>query len=385
MFKRYKMKFVIAPDKFKGSLSGAEFCEAAESAIYKVFPDASVVKKPLADGGDGTLDVVRDYLDAIEVGALVHDPLFRKIEAKYLLSSDQKTAYIEMSEASGYKLLNEAEMNCMHTSSLGTGELIADALQKGAKKIILGIGGSATNDGGMGMATALGYRFLDKDGTDLEPVGKNLAAVHSIDDAKVEPILSQVEIKVACDVTNPFYGALGAAKIYGPQKGASKKEVELLDKGLQHFAEVVRNTYGTDLQVIPGTGAAGGMGGGTLVFLGAELASGIDLILEMADLEQALVGADWVITGEGQLDGQTASGKTIMGVLKSANAKNIPVAALCGAVSMSIDELKKMGLQYAVSILTEIGDLEQAKKDSSKNLELAAYNFANLLKSSLNQ
>ncbi|KQC30335.1 glycerate kinase [Flagellimonas eckloniae] len=374
------MKFVIAPDKYKGSLSGREFCEAVDSGIKMVFPNALVIKKPLADGGDGTLEVVKDYLNASEVKIVVNDPLFRKIEAKYLLSKDKKTAYIEMSEASGYALLNKDEMNCMHTSSLGTGELIADALKNGVKAIILGIGGSATNDGGMGTAVALGYKFLDEYGNELKPIGENLIKVKEIDTSRIISILSDVEIKVACDVANPFYGENGAAKIYGPQKGASKEEVEFLDEGLRNLADVMKTTFDIDVQKIAGAGAAGGMGGGAMVFLDANLTSGIDLIMELANFKNTIEDADWIITGEGQLDHQTISGKTITGVLKSAKSKNVPVAALCGSVDVSINEIQEMGLDYAVSILNKIHDWEEAKASSHKNLEQAAYNFANLLK-----
>ena len=237
------MKFVVAPDKYKGSLTGHQFCEAVESGIKRVFPKADILKKPLADGGDGTIEVVRDYLKASPVKLVVNDPLFRDITSEYLLSKDGKTAFIEMSEASGYKLLTKKEMNCMHTTSLGTGQMIVDAMERGAEQIILGIGESATNDGGMGMATALGYEFLDGDGKILDPVGKHLIKVKAINKNKVHDKLGKVKIKVACDVTNPLYGENGAAKIYGPQKGASKEEVEYLDKGLENFAKVLHSTF----------------------------------------------------------------------------------------------------------------------------------------------
>lgn len=374
------MKFVLAPDKYKGSLSGEQFCEAVESGIRMVFPDAIIIKKPLADGGDGTIEVVKHYLNASEVKITVKDPLFRNVDAGYLLSNDKKTAFIEMSEASGYKLLAKNEMNCMRTTSFGTGELIEDALNKGVKEIVLGIGGSATNDGGMGMATALGYEFLDSDGTKLKPTGENLIKVKEIVEKGVHKGLSQTKFKVACDVNNPLYGENGAAKIYGPQKGASEEEVRFLDQGLKNFAEVIQSTFKVDVQSISGSGAAGGMGAGTMVFLNAVLTSGVDLVMEMADFENALADTDWIITGEGQLDGQTSSGKTIDGVLKLAIKKNIPVAAFCGSVGISVDEIKALGLTYAVSILNEIGDLEDAKNNSFKNLEQATYNFASLLK-----
>lgn len=374
------MKFVLAPDKYKGSLTGQDFCNAVESGIKKVFSTAEILKKPLADGGDGTIEVVRHYLNASSIPLLVKDPLFRDITAHYLLSEDKRTAFIEMSEASGYKLLDKEEMNCMHTTSLGTGEMILDALEKGARKIVLGIGGSATNDGGMGMAQALGYSFLDKNGKVLEPVGKNLGFVEKINVENVRPQLSKATIQVACDVNNPFYGENGAAKIYGPQKGASKEEIELLDQGLEHFAKMLHQVFRVDVQKIAGAGAAGGVGGGAVVFLKADLISGVDLVMQMANFDEVLKDADWVITGEGQLDGQTFSGKTINGVIHAAKQKGIPVAAFCGSVSLSIDEMKQMGLDYAVSILNQVGNLDEAKTKSYQNLELASYNFAHLLK-----
>ncbi|SHG73180.1 glycerate kinase [Flagellimonas flava] len=374
------MKFVVAPDKYKGSLTGFQFCEAVENGLKMVFAKSEIIKKPLADGGDGTLEVVKEYLDANKETIKVKDPLFREIEASYLLSKHKGIAYIEMSEASGYKLLDKSELNCMDTTTVGTGEMIADALKKGAKEIVLGIGGSATNDAGMGMASALGYVFKDKDGNTLNPIGRNLEKVFRIDGSEALPKLKTAKIKVACDVNNPLYGKNGAAYVYGPQKGASTKEVELLDTGLRNFAEVIREFSDMDMQSISGAGAAGGMGAGAVVFLDAELTSGVDLIMEMAQFQEALQDADWIITGEGQLDGQTLSGKTINGVLKMAKQRNIPVAALCGSVDISVQEMQRLGLSYAVSILNQIGSLEQAKAKSFQNLEQASFNFAQLLK-----
>ncbi|MEM9648943.1 MAG: glycerate kinase [Bacteroidota bacterium] len=374
------MKFVVAPDKYKGSLTGFQFCEAVESGLKMVFPSAEIIKKPLADGGDGTLEVVKEYLEASEETVEVKDPLFRKVKANYLFSKHKGIAYIEMSEASGYKLLDKSELNCMETTTVGTGQMIADALKKGAKEIVLGIGGSATNDAGMGMASALGYIFKDKEGNELKPIGRNLQEVHRIDGSEVDPKLKKARVKVACDVNNPLYGKNGAAYVYGPQKGASTKEVALLDAGLQSFAEVIQAFSGLDVQSIPGAGAAGGMGAGAVVFLDAKLTSGVDLIMEMAQFEAALQNADWIITGEGQLDGQTASGKTIEGVIRMAKTKKIPVAALCGSLNISIAGIQQLGLDYAVSILNEIGTLEQAKAQSFQNLEQASFNLAQLLK-----
>ncbi|WP_420321217.1 glycerate kinase [Flagellimonas sp.] len=373
------MKFIVAPDKYKGSLTGKQFCGIVEKGIRRVFPNAKIVHMPLADGGDGTMEVVKHYLNASTQNTIVRDPLFRDIESGYLISKDKKVAFIEMSEASGYKLLKKEELNCMRTTSYGMGQLIAHAIQQGAIEIVLGIGGSATNDGGMGMASALGYQFLDKKGNELSPIGENLVQVERIDVSNVLQGLKNVEFKVACDVNNPFYGKDGAAYVYAPQKGASPEDVVFLDKGLQHFAKLVQEQFGIDVQQIPGAGAAGGMGAGAKVFLNATLTSGINLIKEMADFDKAIDGADWIITGEGKLDGQTLSGKTIDGVVQSAKRKNVPVAALCGSVAVSVNEINAMGLDYVTSILNEIGTLDQAKSNSPGNLELASYNFARLL------
>ena len=374
------MKFVIAPDKFKGSLTGFEFCDAVEEGIKMVFKDAEILKKPLADGGDGTMEVAKYYIKGETVIVTVNDPLFRPINASYLYSDETKIAYIEMAEASGLKLLNVDEFNCMETTTSGTGELIYDALEKGATEIILGIGGSATNDGGMGMANALGYRFLDDNGQELIPIGKNLSKVKSIDDSNKNNRLDSVKIKVACDVTNPFYGLQGAAYIYGAQKGASENEIIYLNQGLCNFAEIIKNRYKIDLQKVSGAGAAGGVGGGAFVFLNGELISGNNLIKELADFDIAIKGADWIITGEGQLDEQTLSGKTIDGVVTSAKMNKIPVAALCGSVSISVEQQQKFGLAYVASIVRGISTLKEAMEHSKDNLVNAAFNFASLIK-----
>lgn len=374
------MKFVIAPDKFKGSLTGFEFCDAVEEGLLMVFNDAEILKKPLADGGDGTMKVAKHYIKGETVTITVNDPLFRPINASYLYSDETKIAYIEMAEASGLKLLNVDEFDCMETTTSGTGELIYDALEKGTTEIILGIGGSATNDGGMGMANALGFRFLDEKGLELSPIGKHLSKVKTIDDSNKHHRLDGVKVKVACDVTNPFYGLQGAAYIYGAQKGASENEIILLNQGLCNFAEIIKNRYEIDLQKVSGSGAAGGVGGGALVFLNGELISGNNLVKELADFDNAINGADWIITGEGQLDEQTLSGKTIDGVVKSAKSKNIPVAALCGSVSISVAQQQKFGLNYVASIVRGISTLNQAMEQSRDNLVNAAFNFASLLK-----
>lgn len=374
------MKFVIAPDKFKGSLTGFEFCHAVEVGLRMVFPDANILKMPLADGGDGTIEVVRHYLKGEKITIKVNDPLFRPVSASYVYSPETNIAYIEMAEASGLKLLKHTERNCMQASTFGTGELIVDALEKGATEIILGIGGSATNDGGMGMAKALGYLFLDKNGQELKSIGSNLIAVKKVAESNIHPLLGKVKVKVACDVSNPFHGSMGAAKIYAEQKGASAGEVELLDEGLRNYAKIINGQYGIDLQKIAGSGAAGGIGGAAVVFLNGQLTPGIDLIKEMANFEKAIQDVDWIITGEGQLDAQTLSGKTIKGVVNSARKKHIPVAALCGSTSITIEQQKEFGLTYVMSIVRGISTLKEAMENSHVNLVHATYNFARILK-----
>lgn len=374
------MKFVLAPDKFKGSLTGMEFCDTAEVAIRKVFPNAEIIKKPLADGGDGTIEVVKAYLNANEISVRVSDPLFRKIDSRYLFSERQKIAFIEMSEASGYRLLKKGELNCMNTTTLGTGELIADAVKRGATDIVLGIGGSATNDGGMGVAHALGHRFLDKNNKELDPVGRNLAEVVSIDSKKVMPEMKGTRVRVACDVENPFYGPNGAAHVYAPQKGASEEEILILDQGLQSFAKVLAQHFEMDIQTKPGAGAAGGLGGGAMAFLSAALISGIDFVKDIANFENSIKDAHWIITGEGKLDRQTLSGKTIAGVLESAQIHNTDVAAFCGIVDLSLSEQEELGLTYCTSILRDFQTLEEAKKLSAENLMYSIYNFCKVLK-----
>jgi glycerate kinase len=374
------MKFVIAPDKFKGSLSGIEFCNAAEKGIKNIFPNATIVKIPLADGGDGTIDALQHTLQGEKTEVLVNNPLSNPVLATYLYVSKTQTAIIEMAEASGLRLLKTSELNCMQSSSFGTGELILDAINRGAKNIILGIGGSATNDAGIGIATALGFRFLDKKKQVITPTGENLNQISEIDDSQVNPLLKNTSIQVACDVSNPLHGKNGAAHIYSKQKGASEKEIILLDEGLLHFSNIIQNTYTIDCNIISGAGAAGGLGAGSVIFLNAKLQSGIELIKTITKFDTIIQNADWIITGEGKLDNQTLSGKTIAGILKSAHKKNIPVAAFCGAVTISKKEQNSLGLKYVSAISEDSNDLQHAMQQSSKNLELSISNFCRSLK-----
>lgn len=376
------MKIVIAPDKFKGSLTGFEFCDAVEEGLLMALPDIEILKRPLADGGDGTIDVIKYYTDGERISVKANDSLFRPLDTFYIFSKTEGVAFIEMAEISGLKLLSESERNCMQTTSLGFGELIVDAIERGAKELILGIGGSATNDGGIGMAHALGFRFLDADSKELQPIGSNLINIKKIATSNVHPKIGKVHVKVACDVSNPLYGPNGAAHIYAEQKGACKEEIELLNKGLENYAKVFQDTFGRDVQNIKGAGAAGGMGAGASVFLEAELISGIDLIKDIADFDASLKNADWIITGEGQLDLQTLSGKTISGVLTSAKRMDIPVAALCGAVKIEKEKIRFTGLNYVTAISEGCKNLEEAISNAYPNLVKAAEKFGKKLASS---
>ena len=373
------MKIVLAPDKFKGSLTGMQFCKAVEESIKKVMPNSEIISLPLADGGDGTIDVLEYHLKGNRVSVKVNNPLFRPIETTYLYMDSIKTAFIEMASASGMALLKPKERNCFHTTSLGTGELIKDAIEHGAKTIILGIGGSATNDCGIGMATALGYKFEDKHGGVLSPIGKNLSKIYQINTKEVPKILSKIDFKVACDVTNPLFGENGAAYVYGPQKGATHKQIEHLDEGLKHISKVFISQFGKDVQNIKGAGAAGGMGAGTMMFLNAELKSGIDLVKGLIDFDTKTKNADWIITGEGKLDNQTLSGKTIQGVLATAAHYQIPVAALCGSISLSKTEADDFGISYSDSVIEMSSSFDDAMLNGYKYLSKMATRFAEKL------
>lgn len=373
------MKIVLAPDKFKGSLTGIQFCDIVEGSLRKVLPDVEILSLPLSDGGDGTIEILEYHLNGKLVNIKVNNPLFRPINTTYLYMEAIKTAFVEMAGASGMALLKPEEQNCFHTTTLGTGEVILDAIKKGAKTIILGIGGSATNDCGIGMANALGYKFEDKNGVELKTIGKNLSKIQHINTDDVIEDLNNIDFKVACDVTNALYGEQGAAYIYGPQKGASENEIKQLDEGLKNISHVFIKQFGKNIQNIKGAGAAGGMGAGAMVFLNAELKSGIDLIKGLIGFDERIQGANWIITGEGKLDNQTLSGKTIQGVLTSAKKHQIPLAALCGSVSLSNENAKKLGISYSDAVINQAKNLDDAMKNSKEYLSKMATKFAETL------
>ena len=369
------MKIVIAPDKFKNSLSGREFCDIVEAGIKQVEPHADIIKLPLADGGDGTIDVVNHYLKGSVVNVKVKGPFFQPIEASYLFSESKRIAFIEMAEASGVKLLNPEQLDCKNATTFGTGELILHAIKNGAAKIILGLGGSATNDCGIGMAAALGYQFFDEHHTEVVPVGANLSKIAYINSSNVIKALDHIEFEVACDVTNPLFGEQGAAYVYAAQKGANPDDVQMLDKGLKDFSNILNTTYGVDVQAIKGAGAAGGMGVATIVFLNGEFVEGIKLIKDIADFNTSVLGADWIISGEGKLDDQTLAGKTIDGILKSVVDKKTKVAVVCGVIELDKHRLKEIGISYASSVVDHAVDLNDALLNTAQHLRKMSVDF----------
>ncbi len=362
-------KIIIAPDSFKGSLTSTEVANAIEEAIVKVYPNCETVKTPIADGGEGTMDTLVCALGGEKVNVNVHDPLMRPIEVEYGLVNEPKTAIIEMASASGITLLHKNEQNPSTTTTFGTGEIIKDALKRGCRSFLIGIGGSATNDAGTGMLRALGYRFLDKNGKETNGTGASLQAICSIDCSAILPELKESEFKIACDVNNPFSGENGAAYVYAPQKGASEQMIKELDEGMENFRKLIEAERKIDLNTIEGAGAAGGLGGGFVAFLNAELKSGIDMILEAVNFEKHLQDANLVITGEGKLDKQTAMGKAASGILDAASEHNVPVIAIGGSVE-DIETLNNRGFVSLFSIVPYPISLDKAieKNEARKNI-----------------
>ena len=322
-------KVVVASDSFKGCLSSAQVADAVEKGIHEVYPDCEVVKLAVADGGEGTMEALAATLGGSIVEVQVQDPLGRPVTSEYAIV-DGTAAVIEMSRASGLTLLKEEERNPMLTSTFGTGELIADALHKGCRKFLIGIGGSATNDAGTGMLEALGYRFMDAEGNVLKGRGESLGKIKHIDSSNAVEGLKNSSFIVACDVDSTFCGPKGAAYIYGQQKGATPDMVRELDEGMQAFSRLIYKETGTDVMTIEGAGAAGGLGGALKAFLDADLKKGADMVLDAVCFDQTIEDADLVITGEGKIDSQTLNGKLPSAVARRASARNIPVMAICG-------------------------------------------------------
>ncbi|MCE3183141.1 MULTISPECIES: glycerate kinase [Enterococcus] len=372
--------FVLAPDSFKESMSAKNACEAMERGIRKVFPESKVIQVPMADGGEGTVDALVDGINGTKIEVMVSGPIpSEKIKAYYGLLADESTAVIEMAKANGIELLAENKRNPLLTSTYGTGEMIKDALDKGVKKIIIGIGGSVTNDGGAGMAQALGVQFLDKNDKELPVGGGALSELAKVDVSTIDPRLKETEVVIASDVTNPLTGPNGASFVFGPQKGATPDMVKKLDENLVHYAAVIQKNLGIDIKDQPGSGAAGGLGAGLLVFTGAKMESGVDLVIQLTHLEEKIVQADYVFTGEGGMDFQTKFGKAPYGVAKIAKRYDKPVFACAGYIGEQVDILYEEGMTAIFGILDQAGPLKQALQAGESNLERTVENIVRVL------
>lgn len=361
------MRIVVAPDSFKGSLSSIEVANAMEQGILSLFPDAVVIKIPIADGGEGTIDALVTATGGRMMRTEVMGPLGGLVKASWGILGDEKTAVIEMAAASGLPLVPQGERNPLITTTYGTGQLIKAALDHGIRKLIIGIGGSATNDGGAGMARALGVKFFDSLDNELPSGGAALKSLAKIDLSKIDPRLAETSILVACDVDNPLCGPRGASAVYGPQKGATPAMVSELDQALRHYANISKLSLGKDIAESPGAGAAGGLGAGMMIFTSAQLRPGVQIVLEATNFEDKVKHADLVITGEGRTDFQTAHGKAPVGVAKLAMKYNVPTVCLSGGLGSGCDEVYKHGIDGLMSIVPQPMTLEECI-DSSEEL-----------------
>ncbi|MTH45768.1 glycerate 2-kinase [Intestinirhabdus alba] len=370
------MKIVIAPDSYKESLSATEVAQAIEKGFREIFPDAQYVCVPVADGGEGTVEAMIAATQGSERCARVTGPLGETVNASWGLSGDGKTAFIEMAAASGLALVPPEKRNPLITTSRGTGELILQALDSGATSIIIGIGGSATNDGGAGMVQALGARLCDASGADIGYGGGSLSALSSIDISGLDPRLKQCVIRVACDVTNPLVGDQGASRIFGPQKGANEARILELDRNLAHYAEVIKRSLGVEVKDVPGAGAAGGMGAALMAFLGAELKSGIEIVIQALNLEAHIRDCTLVVTGEGRIDSQSVHGKVPVGIASVAKKYHKPVIGIAGSLTRDVEVVHQYGIDAVFSVLTRIGTLEEAFRGAFDNIYRASRNIA---------
>lgn len=363
------MKIIAAPNAFKECLSAPDVASAIAQGALNIVNDLEVVCIPLADGGDGTTEALVAARDGSYMEIEVSDPLFRKVSAQYGLIDDGQTAVMEMAAASGLWRLAIEEKNPMRTSTFGTGEMIRDALDRNVETIIIGIGGSATTDAGIGMAQALGYELLDSENQPIEATGEGMNQLKKINSTHLHPRLKQVKIYVACDVNNPMLGPEGAAPVYGPQKGATPEVVKILEDGLANVADCWIRDLNVSVHEYPGSGAAGGLGAGLMAFCGAELRSGFDLIADYAQLDHALEGASLAITGEGKIDGSTQFGKVPVGVARRAKQMNVPAIALAGSISGEVASLYEEGICALFSIVPGPVTLDEALDQAELNIK----------------
>jgi len=374
------VRIIVAPDSYKGSVSALGVAQAMERGILKIHPDADVLKVPIADGGEGTVEA----LVAATGGELRHqdvaDPLGRRIRAHWGILGDGRTAVIEMASASGLPLLASEERDPLRTTTYGTGELLRAALDAGLRKIIIGIGGSATNDGGAGMARALGVRFTDAAGSELPDGGGALARLAAVDLSRIDPRLAESDIVVACDVDNPLCGPRGASAVFGPQKGATPALVTELDAALRHFATVAQAATGRSVAETAGAGAAGGMGAGLMLFSPAKLRPGVEIVLDAVRFGETVKGADFVITGEGRTDFQTAFGKAPVGVAKAAKLHRVPVFCLSGSLGEGADETLAQGIDAVMSICDRPMALDECMARGEELIEAATARLCRILR-----
>ncbi|HCJ58771.1 MAG TPA: glycerate kinase [Clostridiaceae bacterium] len=365
------MKIIIASDSYKGSLSSSEVADACEAGIKKVI-EAEIVKMTIADGGEGTVDALVEARGGSYEHLVVSDPIGRNIKAKYGVIGD--AAVIEMAAASGLTLLKEDERNPLITTTYGTGQLIKGALDSGCRRIYIGIGGSATNDGGMGMAQALGVSFTDMAGNELGNGGGELSKLYDIDIKNLDPRILDTEIIIISDVTNPLCGEKGASNVYGPQKGADKEMIKILDNNLLHYSNIIRERLNKDILDVPGSGAAGGLGGGLIAILNAKICRGIETVLDLIGIDEHLKDSDLVITGEGKIDGQSIFGKVPVGVGKRAMKYNVPAIAIVGSVGEDYEKVYEHGINAVIDIVNRPMKLSEAVENASCLIEKAAEN-----------
>lgn len=373
------MKIVIAPDSFKESMTAMEAANAIEEGFKEVLPDSVYVKIPMADGGEGTVQSIIDATGGTMKKLMVTGPLGEEIEGFYGLSGDKKIAVIEMAASSGLDKVAPEKRNPLLTTTLGFGELIKDALDEGVEEILLGIGGSATNDGGAGMIMSLGGKLLDSNNELISPTGEGLKDLTQIDTSELHPRIKEVSIRVACDVDNPLTGEKGASYIYGPQKGGNQEQLDQLDQNLSHYAQVIRDFLGIDIEHISGAGAAGGLGAGIMAFLDGRLERGGDLLVDMLDLKDHIKDADLVITGEGGINHQTIFGKTPIAVSRVSKAYGVPTIAFAGCLNKGYESIYGEGINAAFSIIPEFTSLDEALKNGYVNLKNASMNCAKVL------
>ncbi len=353
------MNVLIVPDKFKGSLTAQQVCDAVEGVFLEVRRDDIITKIPMADGGEGTAEILTSIANGKKIKAKARDPLFREIESWYGISQDGKTAFIEMAAASGLQLLKADERNPCFTSTIGTGDLILNAIRNGAEKIIVGCGGSATNDAGIGMATALGVSFLDEHGNELRPIGENLLKIKSIDAKNLVKEIKKCYITFIADVENPFFGKNGASFTFAPQKGASVNEVELLDTGLRNYASVLEKIF-PNSTTFAGAGAAGGLPVSAKAFLNATHERGIDFVMRWLDIEEKIKQADWVITGEGKFDSQSLNGKVVSGIAEVCRKYKKKLWVICGVCEVDESAWKQIGIEKVISLSSGVRDLDES-------------------------